>query len=81
MHCSDLIYTMYVAVVHELEPTPEQSPEEGHLSLEVRDWLQWFFFSWMLKITPHLSAHCKGLDQCKVLLHMRRIVVFSLFLF
>lgn len=36
--CSRLIYIMYVAVVHELEPTTDQSPEEGQLSLEVSDW-------------------------------------------
>ena len=34
---------MYVAVVHELEPTSDQSPEEGQLSLEVCDGFGYFY--------------------------------------
>lgn len=37
--CAILLYILYVCVVvHELEPTSDQSPEEGQLSLEVGFW-------------------------------------------
>lgn len=53
--CYRLFCTMYAAAVHELEPTADQSPEEGQLSLEVCH--RFLFFPFV--VMNHTKVLCK----------------------